>query len=476
MVKKALIYILVLAVIATVSSAVFLKAAKVCQGIYGGELDGVSENGERVSSLVPMKEDRVAVIGRYTAGQNAGYSFYRIYNQEGQAIYQGILHMESASVTISQVMAVGKELRLICTVKPRNEDATAYGAVYTVDAQGKMSEPVLCQGEEADRVYGFKQFICADRAGEYYAGIYNQRVAVFNREGQLVLRLNPEQTRTVTDVRYQDNTFLVAGCTSESGLNNTVHRAFCAAYDMEGTALWRQDVMGEEGILASVLHIVEAEEDEWILYGRYVEDSQDSEITAAQQIAAFEAYEGGMRFQIDTADVDALISDVFILRLSNTGEILKQVAYTDASGAAVPSLVGDGWTSGETFVLQAYTAKINKAEEYIVHWIEVDLELQETLRMEIPVWSDIEMYCVASVDAGNSGLWVYNHFPEEGTDEVRYFQSEEEALAYFADLRTWRPVCDVALALGKGLPLIISLYIMMTVCAMGTARRGKRKA
>ncbi len=469
MIRKALIYILVLAAVSMVLSAVFIKAADVCGELY----DGVEIQDIEVSRFVPMHQGRVALVGRYTQGSRAGDIYYQIFHQEqGKMVgEEGSFGLEGATLQLTEVIPVGEGLRFVCVARPINADETAYGVVWEVSSKGTVSEPVLFKGAEADAFYGFRDFVCADASGAYYGGIYNQRVLIFNKDGEIVQRITPEQTREVTDVLYTGTGFLLSGCTSESGLHNTVHRAFCALYDQEGNLVWRKYVMGEEGTLASALEILDNGENGWVLYGRYTKDAEDEEITAGAQIDAFDTREEELFFQLE--EKDELGSSTFLVALSSDGQITERVAYSDVA----PSLVREGLRVGGGLMLQAYTAEKADAERYVVKTIRVNSLLQETLRVDLPVLGDQVMYCAPWADS-EEGLWVYY------AGQVRFYAGERDALTHFTRLIHWRPVCEAALSVGEGAPLMISLYVMMVLCTLGTVRsphsrqygRGKRKA
>ncbi len=469
MVRKALIYILVLAAVSMVLSAMFVKAADVCEELY----EGVEIEDVEIHQFVPMHQGRVAIIGRYNQGPNAGDIYYQIFQQEqGKMVGKaGSFGLEGASLHLAEVIPVSDGLRFVCVTRPRNTEETAYGTVWDVSRTGTVSQPVLFKGTGGDALYGFDHFVCADTQGRYYAGIYNQRVLIFNRQGEVVQRITPEQTREVTDVFYTGDGFLLSGCTSESGLHSTVHRAFCALYDYDGTVVWRKSVMGEEGTLASVLEILHNGEAGWVLYGRFTQDAKTEEITAGAQIEAFDAGEKGMFFQLEGDET--LRSNTFLVALSPDGQVTEQVAYSDIA----PTLVREGLRVGGGLMLQAYVAERPGASRYVVKTIRVNNRLQETLRVELPAWGDQAMYCTPWADS-EEGLWVYY------AGQVRYFAREREALAHFTRFMRWRPVCDCALSVREGAPFMVSLYIVMTVCTLGTVRsphsrqygRGKRKA
>lgn len=469
MVRKALIYILVFAAVSMILSAVFVKAADVCGELY----EGVEIQDVEVSQFVPMHQGRVAIVGRYTQGANAGDIYYQIFHLErGKMVgEEGSFGLEGASLYLTEVIPSGAGLRFMCVARPRNTEETAYGVVWEVSSDGTVSAPVVFKGEGADAVYGFDAFVCADDGGRYYAGLYNQRVLIFNNDGEVVLRVTPEQTREVTDVLYTDRGFLIAGCTSESGLHSTVHRAFCALYDEAGTLTWRKYVMGEEGTLASVMQILDNGADGCVLYGRWTQDSEDEDITAGAQIEAFEAQEQGVFFQIE--GVEDLASSTFLVALSVDGQVTERVAYSDNS----PSLIREGLRVDGGLMLQAYTAEGEQDDRYVVKTIRVNSHLQETLRVDLPAWGDHMMYCAPWAD-GEEGLWIYY------AGQVRFYAGEREALTYFTRLIRWRPFCDRALSVRAGAPWILSLYIVMAICTLGTVRsphsrqygRGKRKA
>lgn len=469
MIRKALIYILVFAAVAMVLSAVFMKAADVCGELY----ESVGIQDVEVSRFVPMHQGRAAVIGRYTQGPRAGDIYYKIFRQEDGKMVgeEGSFGLEGAALHLTEVIPMKDGLRFVCVARPRSAEETAYGTVWEVSAEGKVSEPAMFKGGEADAVYGFNDFVCADIFGRYYAGIYNQRVVIFDEIGDIVLRLTPEQTREVTDVLYTGEGFLLSGCTSESGLHNTVHRAFCTLYDEAGICAWRKYVMGEEGVLASALEILDNGEDGWILYGRFTPDAEEKEISAGMQIEAFDACEEGMFFQIEGEET--LRSSTFLVALTPDGQVSEQVAYNEIS----PIPVRAGLRVDGELMMTAYVAEEEDAERYVVKTIRVNNRLQETLRVDLPVWGDQIFYCAPWAD-GEEGLWVYH------AGQVRFFASEREALSHYTDIIQWRPVCDAALNLGEGAPLIVGLYIIMTICSLGTVRsphsrqygRGSRKA
>ncbi len=470
MYRKVLIYILVLAAVMMVSAAFFLEAYDICKPFYTQRIPGNPENGEKVLAFTPVSEDMVLVAGRYTKGALAGELYYRVYDGNGRVFREDHFGLEDASLDLTQTFARGGRLYFICTVNPRGDEESVYGAVYTTDLSGKQPTPVFYRGENTDRLYDFDKFISIDDTGTYYAGIYGQRVLIFDQSGTVVLRLNPELTRQIAAVRYTGSSFLVAGCTSESGRKETIHRAFCAAYNMEGTKLWREYVMGEEGTLASVLHIVGNEAEGWTLYGRFAKNSKDASVSTAMQIEAFSIYGNGMEFQIEGNSDFA--SNAFLVKISQDGQATEQIAYSEI----VPSLIPGSLYGTDGIMLQAYTAKHADADRYTVKLIRLNDRLRETLRVDIPVWGDMEFYCAPSGEAGR-GLWVYNN------GAVRHFRSEEATLRYYTDLRHWRPVCEAALSIEKGAPLLIGLYGIMSLCTLGTVRsphsrqygRGKRK-
>ncbi len=470
MVKRAFICILMFAFIVVQSSWTFWYAAQICGEVYAQAPDGVDGNGEQVTHLVPLAEDRLAIVGKYTAGPSTGDLYYRIYDQGGQALQSGHFNLAGSHLQIEQAFVQAGDLKLVCIANTRGETSGAYGVVYTISLNGQVRQSVLYQGAATDTLYGFERFVAADSQGAYYAGIYKQRVVIFDAAGQVVLRLNPEQMKQVMDVRYAQEIFYLAGCTSESGSSDTVHRAVCMAYDLEGTALWRKNVMGEEGVLASVLRMVDRGDGEWLLYGRFAENATDPQITASQQIEAFEAYEGGFHFKVDDGASGALDSAAFLLRLSRDGDILERVAYSEASGS--PAMMVGSLDLQDDLWMQAYLAADNQAPLYTVKLIRLNGALQEQQVTEVPVWSDTE---VRVADG-----WVYCSVPEQHKQVVLYGLSETELQDYFTQLKRWRPVCEAARSWQAGLPLFIGLYTVRTMCVMGTvrdqSRRGRRKA
>lgn len=468
MIKKALIYILVFAAVAMTLSALFLKAADECEDLY----TEVEIQDVEINRFVSLHQGRVAIIGRYTQGPKAGDIYYQIFHQtQGTMVGEAdSFGLPGAALQLTEVIPTDDGLRFVCVARPRNTEEVSYGAVWEVSAEGRISEPALFKGSEADAVYGFNRFVCADAQGRYYAGMYNQRVLIFDAQGQVVLRLTPEQTRNVTDVLYTQEGFLLSGCTSESGRQNTVHRAFCALYDEAGTNVWRKYVMGEEGTLASALEILDNGELGWILYGRFTPDAESKEITASMQIEAFDVCEQGMFFQ--TEEEDALRSRTFLVAISPDGQVTERVAYNEIS----PALVREGLRVDGGLLLTAYTAEQEAAERYVVKTVRVNNRLQETRRVDLPVWGDKTFYCAPWAD-GTEGLWIYH------AGQVQFYSTERDVLTYLTGLMKWRPVCNAALSVGEGAPLIVGLYIVATICSLGTVRsphsrqygRGKRK-
>ena len=141
-----------------------------------------------------------------------------------------------------------------------------------------------------------------------------------------------------------------------------------------------------------------------------------------------------------------------------------------------PALVREGLRVDGGLLLTAYTAEQEAAERYVVKTVRVNNRLQETRRVDLPVWGDKTFYCAPWAD-GTEGLWIYH------AGQVQFYSTERDVLTYLTGLMKWRPVCDAALSVGEGAPLIVGLYIVATICSLGTVRsphsrqygRGKRK-
>ena len=439
MIKRALIYILILATISMACFVTFVQAKLVCSELYEAP---AAEEGVQILQFAGLPQGKAALVGQYTQGTKAGDIFIRIYRPGASVPTERHFGLDGASVTLQQIVPSGKEIHLICLVTPRNQDDVSYGAVYVLDQNDEMQEPV-CYKETTEAQYGFTRFICAGRDGQAYAGIQTKRVIIFNKHEETILTLNSEQTREIYDVRYQESGVLIAGCTSESGLQETVHRGFCAFYDAEGNRVWRSAVAGEEGVKASVVRILD-DQSGWILYGRYgVEDFSQME-------------DRGIRFRTQETPGN----HTFLIRIDAQGQVTKQVTYAATS----PYLVSQSMSLENGILLRDYTARSVGADRYQVEILRLDSQLEEIHCKTIPIWGDRAFYCAPWAENAKDGIWVYYG------EAVRFYENEQAIAKHFTKWMRWRPVCEAALSLGAGAPWFLCLYSMMTLCTIGIAR------
>ncbi len=443
MFRRALLYILILATISMVCFVVFIQGQDVCAELF---VETTEAEGAQILQFVGMPQGKAVVLGQYTQGVHAGDIFSRIYFPGGSDPVESHLGMDGASVTLQQVVPAGEEIHLICLVTPRAQDTVSYGAVYVLDKNGAVQEPVCYKESGKEAQYGFNRFVCANSNGQVYAGIQNQRVTVFNKQGEPILQLNSEQTREIYDVRYGNTGVLITGCTSESGIKETVHRGFCAFYDLEGNRVWRKAVVGEEGVKAAVVRILDDGQDGWILYGQYgVEDFSQMETQ-------------GILFRFEEGQAKG--NHTFLIGVDKEGQLTRQITYTETS----PYLVSQNLSGESGLLLRAYTAKRVGADRYKVQMVRLDRDLEEISRGEIPVWGDQMFYCAPWAENGQEGIWIYH------AGEVRFYENEQAISRHFTQLMKWRPVCEAALSMGTGAPWFLCLYGMMTLCTLGIAR------
>lgn len=443
MFRRALLYILILATISMACFVTFVHAQGVCAELY---VETAAPEGEEILQFVGMPQGSAAMVGQYSEGTDAGDIFIRIYGPGNrEAFVNRHFGIDGASVTLQQVVPSGKEIHLICLVTPRAQDTVSYGAVYVLDQNGEMQEPVFYKETEGEAQYGFNRFVCADSYGRAYAGIQNQRVTVFNEQGEVILQLNSEQTREIYDVRYGDDGVLIAGCTTESGKKETVHRGFCSFYDLEGNRVWRKAVAGEEGVKASIVQILD-DRDGWILYGRYGIDD----------FAQLETQ--GIRFRFEAGQVKG--NHTFLIGIDQEGQVTKQVTYAETS----PYLVSQSLSVESGLLLRDYTAKRAGADRYVVETVRLDHNLEEISRGEIPVWGDQTFYCAPWAENAQDGIWIYY------AGKIQFFKNEQAIHRHFTGLMKWRPVCTAALSMRAGAPWFLCLYGMMTLCTLGIAR------
>ncbi|MBP3391888.1 MAG: hypothetical protein J6L76_03765 [Clostridia bacterium] len=445
MFKRALLYVLILATVTMVCLFVFVLGYGTCTELYEGIAREARAADEEILEFVGLPQGEAAVIGQYTEGTNAGNLFFRIYGPHISGFVGDDFGVDGAALTLQQVFTLGNEIHLICLVSPRGEDAVSYGAVYKIDRHGIVQEPTCYQEPEDGSQYGFNRFVCANQAGQAYAGIQNQRVTIFNKEGNIVLRLNSEQTREIYDVRCDQTGALIAGCTSESGMKETVHRAFCAFYDLEGNRIWRKAVAGEEGSKATVIKILDHEQGNWLLHG--VNRVEDLNILRTQ----------GLSFVFESAPHG---EESFFMEIDRNGAITKEITYPSPA----PILVSQGLSTENGLLLRAYTAQKPGADRYGVQMVRLNRELKEIARKEIPVWGDQVFYCAPWAENAADGIWVYH------AGQAKFFQNEREIFRHFTGLMRWRPVCEAALSMGDGALWFLCLYTVMTLCTLGVAR------
>lgn len=440
MFKRALIYILVLAAISMVCLGVFVQAQSVCAELY----DTTEATDMEILQFVGLPQGRAALAKQYTEGVYAGDLLVLTYAPGRSAPLGTRCGMDDAAITLQQIVPMGEETHLVCLVTPRAQDTVSYGAVYVLDKDFNVREVVSYKESGEEAAYGFNRFVCASADGQAYAGIQNQRVTVFNKQGETILQLNSEQTREIYDVRYSSAGVLIAGCTSESGLKETVHRGFCAFYDLEGNRLWRKAVAGEEGVKASVVQILDDGQEGWILYGH----------DGIENFAQIEAQGMNFRFEGEQGN------HTFLMGIDSEGQVTKQIAYTETS----PYLVAQGLSAESGLLLRSYTAERTGADRYQVEMIRLDKNLEEISRGEIPVWGDQPFYCALWAESAEDGLWVYH------AEKVQFYDDEQAVSDHFTRLMTWRPVCESALSMRAGAPWFLCLYGMTTLCTLGIAR------
>ncbi|MBR5279749.1 MAG: hypothetical protein IKU26_02110 [Clostridia bacterium] len=440
MFKRALIYILVLAAIVMVCLGLFVQARGACAELY----DTTASDGVEMLQFAGLPQGRTLLVGQYTDGVYAGDLFARAYAPGSGSPLEARCEMDGAAITLQQIVPMGKETHLVCLITPRAQEAVSYGAVYVLDEHFDVREVVSYKEDEETPAYGFDRFVCASADGQAYAGIQNQRVTVFNQQGETILRINSEQTRDVYDVRYSRAGVLIAGCTSESGLKETVHRGFCALYDLEGNRIWRKAVAGEEGVRAAVVRILDNGQAGWILYGRY-------DIEKFSQINPKGI---PFRFKAETGN------HVFLMDIDQAGTIGKQVFYGDAS----PYLVNQSLSAENGLLLQSYTATGAGADRYNLRITRLDHNLEEIGKGEIPVWGDQVCYSASWAEKAQDGIWIYH------AGKVRFYDNEQAVSNHFTAMRKWRPVCEAALSMAAGAPWFLCLYFTMTLSTLGTAR------
>lgn len=442
MFRRALLYILILATVSMVCLGVFVQAQEVCAELY---TETTAAAGEQILQFVGMPQGKAMLVGQYTQGVDAGDLFVRIYTLGHSGLPTEVhFGIEGATVTLQEVMPSGKEIHLICLVTPRAQDTVSYGAVYVIDQNGTLQEPVCYKESDEEAQYGFNRFVCGNAYGQAYVGIQNQRVTVFNKQGETILQINSEQTREVYDVYCGDPGVLLAGCTSESGLKETVHRGFCALYDLEGNRIWRKAVAGEEGTKAAVVQILENGQDGWILYGRYaIEDF-------------YQVKPQGISFRFEEEPGN----HAFFIAVDQSGTIQKQVSYRETS----PYLVSQGLSAEHGLLLQSYTATGAGADRYSVQITRLDHNLEEIGKDEIPVWGDQVFYSAPWAENAQERIWIYHR------GQITFYENEQAISRHFTGLMQWRPVCEAALSMRAGTPWFLCLYGMMTLCALGTAR------
>ena len=474
MLRRLLQFIIIYAVIAIAVSAVFLGVDKVCSGTYKPDAADVFKDGETPLRLISLRDGRACVLGYYTEGANAGTMYYKVYDPDGTPVARQDFYVSDTQVKLSALLPTEEGFRIVCLCTPWDQAQSAFGAVFSVDGKWQLAETSFFRDGGNEEYSGnFDRFTAADNAGEYYAGIEDGNVTLFDKDGGIVLRMPHDLLSRVEDVAVFGDTVLLAGVDTESILGNNFRYALCAAYSLGGTFRWQKALMDNDGTCSALLS-AETGDDGFLVTGRSVAtDSGGWQSTS--KIDELIADDDPYRFHIgpDAAGKDP--SSLFMVKLSATGDVTNSAVYSPESNEYVPAVLQyDFFSDYSPLVLSTYHADKERAKNYGVTVLRTDRSLNIAAAHTLTISGDTVFYLTQDI-TGN-GFYFYLSRSGTGQYKLLHFTSMSDAVNHMETVKKLRRVSDYNAVLREKVPALTVLGFTVMFCVSGAARyRGRQK-
>ncbi len=424
MLRRILKFIIFYAVVAIAVSATFIGVRKVWSDTYSPDASDSFVNGETPLAADTLEGRKLLLAGRYTEGADAGSIYYKIYDDSGKLLKRENLSAAEAEMKNVSVSGYDGGAFVSCLCSPWNRDYPSYGAVFRIDEEGGLSETVIYRAPDeyaGSFAKGFDRFVCADAAGNYFAGISGRNVLVMDRSGAAVSVFEPDYFSEVSDVVCSEGSVLLAGADAESSLGNSFRSALCALYSESGEIKWQKTLIPpEEGYSAALR--AEPCGTEFLLAGRIVPSDGGWQNTG--RIGLLREADDPYLFHIGPDAGSDASSSLFILKLDGSGGINASAVLSPGDNLCVPAVSGfdsDGRPS--MLVLTSYYAEREQAGEYSVNLIRMGRQLDvydthtfylngDTLFRAVNDFSEGGIFAVAGTSA--SGSYRVTRFSSAG--------------------------------------------------------------
>lgn len=475
MLRRLLQFIVIYAVIAIAVSAVFLGVDKVCSGTYAPDAADVFKDGETPLELISLRDGHACVLGYYTEGANAGTMYYKIYDTDGKPVARQDFYVADTQVKLSGLLPTEDGFRIVCLCTPWDQTQNAYGAVFSVDGKWQLAETAFFRdGGNAEYSGSFDRFTAADNTGEYYAGIEDGNVTLFDKNGGIALRLPHDLMSRVEDVAVLGDTVLLAGVDTESILGNNFRYALCAAYSLGGSLRWQKALMDNDGTCSALLR-AETGDDGFLVTGRSVAVDNGGSWQNVSKIDDLIADNDPYRFHIGPDAESENASSLFIVKLSAAGDVTGSAVYTAEGNEYVPAVMQyDFLSEYSPLLLSTYHADKERAKNYGVTVLRADRSLNIAAAHTLTISGDTSFYLTQ--DITGSGFYFYLSRSGTGQYKLLHFTSMSDAVNHMETVRKLRRVSDYNAVLRQKVPALIVLGFTAMLCVSGAARyRGRQK-
>ncbi len=476
MVRRLLQFIIIYAVIAIAASAVFIGVQNVMSRTYSPEKSDVFKNGEEALHIISLSGGQAAVVGRYTTGANAGMLFCKIYDRDGKVLARREFYLSDTQLEISDLIAVGSELKIVCLCTPWNAGADKYGAVFTVGSSSGADSAVYYHGQTAESgTISFERFVAADRTGSCFAGISSGNALLFNADGAQIASVLTDDFSVITDAVSDGSSMLIAGTDAESSLGKTFRYGLCALYDIAGgnaSLRWQRSVMNEANVCSAVLD-AEPAENGFILTGRTMAVSGDA-WQSTNRIDGFIKDSDPTRFHVGADSEKSGATSLFILKYSFDGALTGSAIYNTESNEHIPGIADFGPEDSDRIVMSIYSADEEYAKEYTVTVMRMDSALAPGSTFSFPVNGDTGL--LFAQDYSGAGIYLCVIAPGRSTYRILFFTSMDDAINHMETLKKLRPVRDFYFTLNAKAPTLAALGFALMISVSGAARVRRKKS